>query len=173
MKMHTYYMENQFAFEKHPVIGPQDGSLTPEDLAALVEYAKPRHVDILGNQQSFGHLTHVLKHDQYAALRETDYIICPVKEETYQLLNDLYSEVCPLLPFEMFNVCCDETWGLGSGPSKELSEQIGVGGVYVRHIRRVHDLLKDKHGKRMMMWGDIILQHPDKLDSLAGRRSWH
>ena len=33
-------------------------------------------------------------------------------------------------------------------------------------MRRIHDLLKEKYGKRMMMWGDIILQHPDKLDQI-------
>jgi hypothetical protein len=38
--------------------------------------------------------------------------------------------------------------------------------VYVRHIRRVHDLLKERYGKRMMMWGDIILQHPDQLQEV-------
>jgi hypothetical protein len=27
----------------------------------------------------------------------------------------------------------------------------------------IHDLLRDNHKKRMMMWGDIILQHPDNL----------
>ncbi|OHB66630.1 MAG: hypothetical protein A2V70_00830 [Planctomycetes bacterium RBG_13_63_9] len=166
MNLFTYYMEYQYAFKKHPIIGPPDGSLTPEDLGALVRYAKPRHIDILGNQQSFAHFHHILKHPQYAHLREASYILCPVKEESYQLLDDLYSEVCPLLPFEMFNVCCDETWDLGKGPSKELVEKIGVGGVYVQHVRRVHDLLKDKHQKRMMMWGDIILKHPDKLDQI-------
>ena len=166
MNLFTYYMEHQYAFKKHPQIGPQDGSLEPEDLKALVEYAKRIHVDILGNQQSFGHWGHILKHDRYAHLREAPDVLCPVKEESYQLLDDLYSEVCPLLPFPWFNVCCDETWNLGKGPSKELAEEIGVGGVYVRHIRRVHDLLKDKYQKRMMMWGDIILQHPDRLDEV-------
>ncbi|MHC4181122.1 MAG: glycoside hydrolase family 20 zincin-like fold domain-containing protein, partial [Planctomycetota bacterium] len=166
MNLFTYYMEYQYAFKKHPTIGPKDGSLVPEDLRALVGYARQRHVDVLGNQQSFGHFEDILKHQQYAPLRETGYILCPVKEESYQLLDDLYSEVCPILPFEMFNVCCDETWGLGKGPSKGLAEEIGVGGVYVRHIRRVHDLLKDKYKKRMMMWGDIILKHPDKLEQI-------
>jgi len=162
----TYYMEYQFAFKRHPEIGPKDGSLTPEDLKALVEYAKPLGIDVLGNQQSFGHFGAILKHPRYAALREVPDVLCPVKEETYQLLDDMYSEVCPLLPLEFFNVCCDETWGLGTGPSKELAEKIGVGGVYVRHIRRIHDLLKDKHRKRMMMWGDIILQHPEHLKDI-------
>jgi len=163
MNLFTYYMEYQYAFRKHPAIGPKDGSLTPGDLKAIVAFAKGRHVDILGNQQSFGHFEDILRHKRYAHLRETPGILCPVKEESYQLLDDLYGEVAPLLPFPFFNVCCDETHGLGKGPSKELAGKIGVGGVYVRHIRRVHDLLKDKHGKRMMMWGDIILRHPDHL----------
>ena len=166
MNLFTYYMEYQYAFKKHPLIGPADGSLEPDDLRALVDYAKRYHVDVLGNQQSFGHFGRILKHDEYAHLRETPSLLCPVKEESYQLLDDIYSEVCPLLPFPFFNVCCDETWGLGTGPSKELADQIGVGGVYVGHIRRVYDLLKDKYQKRMMMWGDIILQHPDHLKEI-------
>jgi len=166
MNLFTYYMECQFAFKKHPAIGPKDGSLTAEELVALVEYAKPLCVDILGNQQSFGHFGNILKHPQYAHLRETADVLCPVREETYQLLDDMYSEVCPLLPFPMFNVCCDETWGLGKGPSKELASKIGIGGVYVRHIRRIHELLRDKYRKRMMMWGDIILQHPEHLKDI-------
>jgi len=166
MNLFTYYMEYQYAFKKHPSIGPEDGSFEPADLEALVDYGKRHHVDILGNQQSFGHFEDILKHDQYAQLRETPSLLCPVKEESYELLDDLYSEVCPILPFEFFNVCCDETWGLGTGPSKELADQIGVGGVYVGHIRRIHDLLKGKYHKRMMMWGDIILRHPDHLHEI-------
>jgi len=163
LNLMTFYMESQFAFAKHPKIGPTNGSLTPKELSALVDYVKPLHLDILGNQQSFGHFGAILQHPEYAALRETGDVLSPVREQTYQLLDDLYSEVCPLLPFPWFNVCCDETYGLGTGPARELAQQIGVGGVYVRHIRRIHDLLRDQHGKRMMMWGDIILQHPGNL----------
>jgi len=166
LNLWTYYMEYQFAFAKHPDIGPPDGSLEPADLQALVSHAQKYHTEVLGNQQSFGHFGHILRKEPYAALGENSGVLSPVKEGTYQLLDDMYSEVCPLLPFEMFNVCCDETYGLGEGPSKELAEQIGTGGVYVQHIRRVHDLLQTKYKKRMMMWGDIILQHPDKLDQI-------
>ena len=166
MNLFTYYMEHQFAFQKHPDIGPKDGSLTPDELKTLVAFAKPRQVAILGCQQSFGHFGAILSHPEYAALRETPDVLSPVSEASYRLLDDLYGEVAPLVPFPWFNVCCDETWGLGRGPSKTLAAKIGVGGVYVQHMRRVHDLLKSKYGKRMMMWGDIILQHPDKLDQL-------
>lgn len=162
----TYYMEHQYAFQKHPDIGPKDGSLTPAELEELVAYAERYHVDIIGNQQSFGHFEDILRHDRYANLRETPSLLCPTIEESYTLLDDLYSEQVPLLKSPFFNVCCDETWGLGTGPSRSLSEKIGVGGVYARHMRRLHDLLKDKYGKRMMMWGDIILQHPENLKEI-------
>ena len=166
LNLFTYYMEYQYAFRKHPVIGPKDGSLTPDELKTLVRYAAPLHLNILGNQQSFGHFTAILAHPEYAALRETPYLLCPTNDATYQLLDDLYSDVIPLLPFPFFNVCCDETDGLGTGPSKPVAEQIGVGALYVRHIRRVHDLVTNKYGKRMMMWGDIILRHPDHLKEI-------
>jgi hypothetical protein len=123
-------------------------------------------MEIMGNQQSFGHFQNILKHEQYKALRETTWVLSPVNEDTYQLLDDMYSEVIPLVPFPFFNVCCDETQGLGTGPSKQLAARIGEGGVYVQHIKRVYDLVKGKYGKRMMIWGDIILNHPDKLSEI-------
>jgi hypothetical protein len=163
MNLFTYYLEHQYAFSKHPLIGPKDGSLKPEELKALVDYAADRGIEVIGNQQSFGHFGAILQHEEYKALRETPDILNPTSERTYRLLDDLYSEQAPLLKSKFFNVCCDETDGLGTGPSKQLAQKIGVGGVYTRHIRRLHDLVEDKYGKRMMMWGDIILNHPSNL----------
>jgi hypothetical protein len=166
MNFWTYYMEHQFAFRKHPEIGPKDGSLLPEELAALVQYAKPRNVRVIGCQQSFGHFGAILQNPAYADLRETGDCLNPTKEGTYQLLDDLYSEQAPLLDAELLNVCCDETGGLGTGPSKPVAEKIGVGALYAGHLKRLHDILREKYGKRMMMWGDIILQHPENLKDI-------
>ncbi len=126
-------------------------------------YAKPLHLDVLGNQQSFGHFGQILSHPEYAALRETPDVLTPGRDETYQFLDDLYAEVCPLLPFRGSTSAAMRPTGWAPGRRKELAASIGVGGVYVRHIRRIHDLLRDRHNKRMMMWGDIILQHPGNL----------
>ena len=166
LNIFTSYMEHQFAFKKHPEIGPKGGSLTPDELKQLVSFSEPLQLNILGNQQSFGHFGAILAHPQYAALRETPDVLCPTQPGTYRLLDDLYSEEIPLLPFSFFNVCCDETDGLGQGPSKPLADRIGTGAVYVEHIRRVHDLIQGKYQKRMMMWGDIILRHPEHLSKI-------
>jgi hexosaminidase len=166
LNVFTYYMEHQFAFKKYPLIGPKEGSLTPEDLRALVDSSTPLHLNILGNQQSFGHFSAILAHPEFAGLRETPYLLSPTNEKSYELLNDLYSEVAPLLPFPYFNVCCDETDGLGEGPSRPLADRIGTGALYVQHIRRVHDLVTNQYHKRMLMWGDIILRHPDQINRI-------
>ena len=174
--MFTYYMEDQFEFKKHPLINPKDGTLTQEEFKKAVAFAAMRHLNILGMQQSFGHLYKILAIPEYAHLAEPGfsgspfntgpYMLCPAIEETYSFLDDLYSEIIPLVPFGMLFVACDETWDLAkSGPSKELADEIGVGGVYLKHILRVYDLLK-KYDKRMMMAGDIITNHPDKLKEL-------
>ena len=166
LNLMSYYMEYQYAFKKHPQIGPTNGSLTEGELSALVRRGKTLHLDILGSQQSFGHFGRILEHPEFSRLRETADVLTPVHEETYELLADFYSEVCPVLPFPWFNVCCDETDGLGTGPAHELTTSIGVGGVYARHLHRLHDLLRDKYHKRMMMWGDIIRQHPENLKDI-------
>ena len=161
--MFTYYMENQFEFKKHPTLNPKDGTMMQEEFKQIVEYAAKQHLIVLGNQQSFGHHYKTLAVPEYTHLGEAGYILSPTVEEVYTFLDDLYSEILPLVPFEMFNVCCDETFDLAkSGASKELADEIGIAGVYVKHILRVRELLK-KYDKRMLMWGDIIMNHPDKL----------
>ena len=166
MNFWTYYMENQYAFAKHPDIGPPGGCLLPDGLKTLVEYAGRYSVQIVGNQQSFGHMEKILELPAYKNLAESPGALDPTNEATYQLLDDLYSEVAPLTSSPLFNICCDEVWSLGTGRAKALAERIGVPAVYTQHMRRVHDLLKDTYGKRMMMWGDIIGQHPESLKDI-------
>lgn len=166
MNMLTFYTEHVFKLKKYPFIAPEDG-ITTEQIAELSAYAKQYHVQLVGNFQSFGHFYNILKHDQFKDLRETAGILTPAKEESYQLLDDIYSEIAPAYNSPLFNVNCDETQGLGEGPSKPLAEKIGVGGVYLQHMNRIHALLRDKYHKRMMMWGDIALMHPDIVPQLA------
>ena len=45
-------------------------SIAPEQIAELVDYAKRYHVEIVPQQQTFGHLHYVLRQERYAALGE-------------------------------------------------------------------------------------------------------
>jgi hypothetical protein len=163
----TYYMQNQFEYKKHPKIYPHDGSLSQEDLQTAVQFAKEHNLDILGCQQSFSHSRNILSVPEYKHLGESGYILSPTSDKVAPFLDSLYAELFPLVPFEMFNVCCDETWDLAKEKpeSVELAKTIGVGGVYMQHILRVYELVK-KRNKRMMMWGDIIIKYPEEIKKL-------
>ncbi|MEA3407344.1 MAG: family 20 glycosylhydrolase [Chloroflexota bacterium] len=162
------YTEHTFKSPHHPRIGEDCGSLTSEDILALDDYAYRRHVELMPNLQSFGHRSHTLNTPGYTHLAESDaarWSLCPVDEGTYDLLKDLYDDFLPAFRSRIFNVDCDETWDLGKGRSAEAVAERGVGRVYLEHILRLYELAR-RHGCRIQLWGDILLQHPELVSEL-------
>ena len=155
----TLYIEHVFQFDSHPGIAPADG-ITKAQLEELSSYAKKHHVHLIGNYQSFGHMEKTLSLPQYQHLAEAGHIISPAMDESYQFLAEAYSEIVPAFEGEYFNINCDETHGLGEGKSKAMAESLGIGGVYVSHINKLDSLLKP-YGKKIVMWGDIVGNHPE------------
>lgn len=164
----NFYIEHVFKYNKHPDIGPEGGSLTADDIREIDAYAKEYHIELIGGLQSFGHFDKILKHKKYAHLAENPaypWVLTPARKESYELLGDLYSEIAPPFSSKLFNISCDETWGLGEGQSRQMVQKKGIAWTYAYHIRKVHGLLAAL-GKRIMMWADIALKHPDILEML-------
>lgn len=149
----TLYTEHVFKLKKHPTLAPDDG-ITEEQIAELSDYAARYHVQVIGNFQSFGHMEKILSKPGYQHLAESGHILTPTREESYQFMKEVYSEVVPAYSSPYFNINCDETFGLGEGLSKKMADSIGIEGIYGYHINRLNDLLKPYH-KRILMWGDI------------------
>lgn len=164
LNMLTLYTEHVFKLKKHPTIAPSDG-ITAEEMSDLSSYAKQYHVELVGNFQSFGHFRNILKVPGYEGLAENPSVLSPAKEDSYKFLSDVYSEIAPAYTSKLFNINCDEVSGLGQGPSKDLVKEMGIGGVYAKHINRIADILH-KQGKTPMMWGDIALNYPDIVPKL-------
>jgi hexosaminidase len=164
LNMHSFYMEHTFASESHPLIGPAGGSLTPAEIRELVAYARRYHVELVPEQQTFGHLHKALRLEKYAELAETPYgdVLSPQQEGTYKLIADWYKEIDQLFPGEFFHVGADETFELGEGQSREAARARGVGAVYFEHLNRVREVLKP-YKRRLMFWGDIALRHPELI----------
>ncbi|MFZ2639524.1 MAG: glycoside hydrolase family 20 zincin-like fold domain-containing protein [Verrucomicrobiia bacterium] len=162
------YTEHVFKFRKYPQIAPEGGEITAEQTRELIAYGKKHHVELLPQIQSFAHQAHILKHPEFAELREMQeggHVFCPLNEGTYKLLADLYSEFVPVHEMKFFHVGCDETFELGKGRSKEKAAEIGVDGLYLQHMKRLREILKP-YGKRLMFWGDIALHHKDIIPKL-------
>ena len=167
LNLHSFYMEHTFASESNPLIGPAGGSLTPAEIRELVAYAQRYHVELVPEQQTFGHLHKALRLEKYAELAETPYgdVLSPQRPGTYKLIADLYKELNELFPGQFFHLGEDETFELGEGQSKAEAQAKGVGAVYFEHLNRVRDLLKP-YNRRLMFWGDIALHHPELIGNV-------
>jgi len=167
LNMHSFYMEHTFASESNPLIGPAGGSLTPAEIRELVAYAQRYHVELVPEQQTFGHLHKALRLEKYAELAEAPYgdVLSPQQPGTYKLVADLYKELNELFPGQFFHIGEDETFELGEGQSKAEAQAKGVGAVYFEHLNRIRDLLKP-YNRRLMFWGDIALHHPDLIGNV-------
>jgi hypothetical protein len=172
------YTEHTFAFSEHEAVWHDASPMTPAEVLALDDYCRERCVELVPNLNSFGHFERWLRHPEYRRLAECpdgfEYpwggrspwgsVLRP-NRNSLRLLGSLYREFLPNFTSGLFNVGCDETWGLGQGWSRELCEEKGATRVYLDFLLRIHELVR-KHGRRMMFWGDIILHQPELIEEL-------
>ena len=160
----SLYTEHTFKTQCHPDIAPTD-AFTVEEIKELEEFCRPYHIQIIGNQQCFGHFEEILCNPFYSDLADTKWNLNPAKEETYKFLADHLREVAKAYKSPYFNINCDETESLGQGNAKAYVDSIGAETVYYQHINRVNRMLRP-YRKRVMMWGDIADKHPEILENL-------
>ena len=164
LNMFSLYIEHTFDYQKHPLIAPKEGAITAGEVKQLVEYARRYYVTIVPEQQAFGHLHHVLKNEVYNDIAETPHghVLAPVNEKSYEFIKDIYAEIVPLFPGPLFHIGADETFELGRGQTKARADEVGLGLVYVEHLKRVAEIVKP-YNKRLMFWGDIAIKYPNLL----------
>ena len=160
----SLYTEHTFKTKCHPDIAPTD-AFTAEEIKELEEFCRPYHIQIIGNQQCFGHFEEILCNPFYSHLADTKWNLNPAKKETYKFLEDHLREVARAYKSPYFNINCDETESLGQGYAKAYVDSIGAETVYYQHINRVNRMLRP-YRKRVMMWGDIADKHPEILENL-------
>ena len=172
------YTEHTFAYRGHEVVWRQASPLTADDVRRLDAHCRRRCVELVPNQNSFGHLHRWLRHEPYRRLAEVPeglphpfgdepepFSLCPVDPGAIDFLGDLYGQLLPQFSSGQLNVGCDETFDLGKGRSAEACRERGTGRVYLEFLRRLHALAAG-HGRRIQFWGDILAGKPELLDGV-------
>jgi len=167
MNMLTLYMEHVFPYSHAPLVAPRGTEITPEMLQRLSAYAARYHVDLVPQQQMFGHMHNMLKLELYSDMAETPYgsVLAPAEERVYEWIEKAARELAEAMPSRFLHIGCDETFELGAGRSRELAARMGVSEVYRMHLERVARMLAPLN-RRLMFWGDIALSHPELLPRL-------
>ena len=65
------YIEHTFAYHRHRVVWEHASPFTGEEILALDAYCRERFIELVPNQNSFGHLEPWLRHAPYSDLAET------------------------------------------------------------------------------------------------------
>lgn len=161
----SFYIEHVVQPVSHPDFAPENGKLTIAQIKELSGYAEKFHMQLIGSFQSFGHFEKILSLPKYKSMGETTTLISPLDPTARKFLAEVIGELCDAFNAPYFNVNCDETFDLGKGKSKPYVDSVGAAKFYADHLKFLYDVVKS-HGKRMMMWGDIALQHEEVLDML-------
>lgn len=161
------YIEHTFRFPSHPKIGADAGSYTVDDILTLDAICRELHIELVPNLQSLGHLRSMLSLAEYEDLAETPWkwTLATEREEPYKLLDELYGDFLPAFSSSWFNIDADEPWDLGRGQSSSMTEQHGIGRVYLNFILKAHQLVR-KHDHKMMMWADVVNRHPELIPEI-------
>jgi hexosaminidase len=161
------YVENVFTFKSHPDIGRGFSRFTPAELLAVQDHCQLHHMRFVPSLTSFGHFEKILGLPAYARLAEKPgaSTLCALDPGAIRLVADMMSDFVPLFADTDFNVCGDEPWELGTGRSKPLADRVGKGMVYLDYIKKLHKLC-GRHGKRMNLWSDIVLNHPEMIPQI-------
>ena len=173
------YTEHTFAYKKFKSVWQSWGALTAKEIQILDARCRELGIDLVPNQNSFGHLRYFLADARLKKLGElsapyeaetNDFLrrpttLAPNHPGTLPFMRGLYDELLPNFSSEFFNIGGDETWDLGKGQSKKLCEANGKGHVYFDFLKKIHREVSGRK-KKMMFWGDIILKYPKLIREL-------
>jgi len=158
----VFEFEDKLRYQLQPLVGaPQ--SISIDEMAALTKYARDRNIEITPLVQGLGHATFILKHEQYANLRElpwNHWAFCPLNEGTYQVLFDLYRDAIKATPGSKYlHIGGDEIGNIGLCPRcKPTADKEGMMSLNLYWLKRVCEFAKENN-RIPIFWDDMPLQH--------------
>lgn len=165
--------EDKRPFPTLPFLQTAKGAFQESQIRQLQQAARRYFVTLIPLQQSFGHLEYVLKHPQYAPLREVAQRpdgMCPLKPGSEALGRQLIQDICRLFPDAPYlHLGGDEVWSLGSCEACRASG-LSRQQLFIQFMNKMIDEAC-KNGKTPLFWHDMLMDCPEedlrKLDKRA------
>jgi len=155
----------------------EDGYISVDEYREIENYARENYIDLVPNQNGFGHMAKWLEKDEFRDLAELPdgmflwgrhrqpSTLNPLDEKSLYLIKTMYEDMLPLTQSRYFNMNFDEPFELGKGKSKEACERYGLGNVYIDFVLKAYSEIK-KYNKLPLIWGDVLIKHPQLLHRL-------
>ncbi|MGH9469089.1 MAG: glycoside hydrolase family 20 zincin-like fold domain-containing protein [Terriglobia bacterium] len=152
-------------------------ALSPAQLQDLTNYGLRYHVQLIPYLDGPAHIAFILKHPEYAKLREfpdSNYELCTTNPDSYKLLDGMYHDLLNAnRGVKYFVLSTDEPYYVGLAHNSQcdeaaLTQQLGsVGKVLARFVTKAGGYLRD-HGRTVIFWGE----YPMKPSDIPSLPSW-
>ena len=141
--------------------GPFGGFLSQDDVREIVAYAAEHHMTIVPEIEMPGHSRETVYAIPGVGCKADSDDLCPGKEATFTLLEDILTEVMDLFPSEFIHIGGDEAgkrdWHDCPDCRRRMQEE-GLGSVEELQsylVRRIEAFL-NAHGRRLIGWDEIL-----------------
>ena len=161
------YMEGDcFKYAAYPEETADYDCLTPDDIRELDRYCRERFIDLVPNQNSFGHMYTWLRKPAFHHLGlfetedEVPSTLNPLLPESFEFVCNLYASLLPCFTSEYVNIGLDEAYGLGRYQIEDYCREKGKDVVFMEWLNKLNDHIRNTYGKKVMFWADMIYNYP-------------
>ena len=180
LKMNHFelYVEGfSFEYKSFSEYLTKNAYITVSEYKKLEKYCNDRCIDLVPNQNGFGHMTDWLAKDEFKDLavlpggmdlwgsHRAPSTLDPEDEGSVKLVSKMYDDMLPISKSKYFNMNFDEPFELGRGKSEAKANEIGVDELYISFVNKVYPLIK-KYNKQPMIWGDVLVRHGASLENM-------
>ncbi len=162
-------LENKVRFDQlGPAVDPE--AMTKQEFRQLLNYARELRLEPIPLLQTIGHGEYVLLHPEFQHLREN-----PLRHDCYCTtlpavrlhLKKLIAEYLELFgDLRFFHLGGDEAYEFGTCDAcRAYIEQHGRNRLYSDYLSDLSSALHMR-GIRPGVWADMVLAHPDEMDSV-------
>lgn len=156
----------------------------PDALRQLVAQARRMHITLLPEIESLGHARVFLKHPNFPDFlhqTESDHppehwvgtnqpgftnVLCPASPRAREYLVDMYAQAADVFPHPVIHLGCDEVDMTTCSRCLAAFPGMSPAAWFRHHLEQCRKLAAQQ-GRRVAVWGDMLLKQPEILDGLA------
>ena len=165
----TIKLEGHFQYKSAPAL-VEPYALSPAELQELTDYGLRYHVQLIPYLDAPAHIAFILKHSEYAHLREfgdSDYEFCVTNPDSYKLLESMFQDLLDANKgVNYFYLSTDEPYYIGLANNAQCNEavraqQLGsVGKLFAEFAGKAGAYLHDR-GRTVFFWGEYPMKPND------------
>ena len=148
---------NQFCFRLELTAHKTHYSL--EEVKNFIQFCENLGLEVIPLVQTFGHLEYVLKHEEFAYLRDVPEMpesICPCHNDTLGIIREIVDQVMAVHPKANYlHIGCDEVYHLGECPPC-MANITSRNEIFLNHVSNVANHVRNTWQVTPIIWDDML-----------------